>query len=69
MYLFLAPGFDSFCGFMHVENAHTHPVVLTFISLVQAEIIEKKRLVRNNSLEGVENGKMFYCIIILYSLE
>ncbi|XP_063430922.1 receptor for retinol uptake stra6-like [Mytilus trossulus] len=52
------PGFDSFCGFMHVENAHTHPVVLTFISLVQAEIIEKKRLVRNNSLEGVENGTM-----------
>ncbi|XP_052103959.1 receptor for retinol uptake stra6-like isoform X1 [Mytilus californianus] len=52
------PGFDAFCGFMHVENAHTHPVVLTFISLVQAEIIEKKRAAQNISLEGVENGTM-----------
>lgn len=43
---------------MHVENAHTHPVVLTFISLVQAEILEKKR-VKEKKIETVEYGNHF----------
>lgn len=52
------PGFDAFCGFMHMENAHTHPVVLTFISLVEAEILEKKRAKKEQSVETIENGTM-----------
>jgi hypothetical protein len=53
---FFHTGFDAFCGFMHMENAHTHPVVLSFISLVEAEIIEKKRAKKEQSVETIENG-------------
>ncbi|KAK3096059.1 hypothetical protein FSP39_022625 [Pinctada imbricata] len=31
------PGFHAFCGFMHVESAHTHSVIMVFISILQAE--------------------------------
>lgn len=31
------PGFDAYCGFMHVESAHTNPVAMVFISILQAE--------------------------------
>ena len=60
-------GFDAFCGFMHMENAHTHPVVLSFISLVEAEIIEKRRAKKEEqSVETIENG-MYIVIDSLYT--
>lgn len=31
------PGFDAYCGFMHVESTHTNPVAMVFISILQAE--------------------------------
>uniref|UniRef100_K1RYL2 Receptor for retinol uptake STRA6 n=1 Tax=Magallana gigas TaxID=29159 RepID=K1RYL2_MAGGI len=31
------PGFDAYCGFMHVESIHTNPVAMVFISILQAE--------------------------------
>nr|XP_022338121.1 stimulated by retinoic acid gene 6 protein-like isoform X2 [Crassostrea virginica] len=33
----LDPGFDAYCGFMHVESTHTNPVAMVFISILQAE--------------------------------
>ena len=55
---------------MHMENAHTHPVVLSFISLVEAEIIEKKRAKKEQSVETIENGmyivKSSILFLILY---
>ncbi|XP_063427676.1 receptor for retinol uptake stra6-like [Mytilus trossulus] len=29
------PGFDAYVGFMHMENAHFNPIVLTFLSLLK----------------------------------
>ncbi|XP_012938944.2 receptor for retinol uptake STRA6 [Aplysia californica] len=31
---FMDPGFHAYIGFLHVENAHCHPVVLTFVRLL-----------------------------------
>uniref|UniRef100_K1QK94 Uncharacterized protein n=1 Tax=Magallana gigas TaxID=29159 RepID=K1QK94_MAGGI len=31
------PGFDAYCGFMHIESTHTNPVAMVFISILQAE--------------------------------
>lgn len=31
-------GFDAYVGFMHMENAHYNPVMLTFISILQMKI-------------------------------
>ncbi|KAJ8298345.1 hypothetical protein KUTeg_024876, partial [Tegillarca granosa] len=35
------PGFDAYCGYMHVESAHSHPVVMVFISILQAARLQK----------------------------
>ncbi|XP_060071090.1 stimulated by retinoic acid gene 6 protein-like [Ylistrum balloti] len=37
----LDPGFDAFVGFLHMENAHRHPVVLAFISILQVYVPHK----------------------------
>ncbi|XP_071165884.1 receptor for retinol uptake stra6-like [Mytilus edulis] len=32
------PGFNAYVGFMHIENAHYNPVILTFLSLIQVNL-------------------------------
>lgn len=45
------PGFDAYCGFMHVESTHTNPVAMVFISILQAESLTSlKRKKSNNSV-------------------
>ncbi|XP_064647437.1 receptor for retinol uptake stra6-like isoform X2 [Lineus longissimus] len=36
------PGFKAYVGLIHVENAHTHPVLLTFVNMVK-EIVQLQR--------------------------
>ncbi|XP_053404481.1 uncharacterized protein LOC128558630 [Mercenaria mercenaria] len=35
-------GFSNYCGFMHVECAHTHPVMITFLRLLMIDAEKSK---------------------------
>ncbi|CAG2257039.1 STRA6 [Mytilus edulis] len=44
------PGFDAYVGFMHMENAHFNPIVLTFLSL-----LKRKTDSDTKNKKGIEN--------------
>jgi hypothetical protein len=35
---FAFSGFDAYVGFIHMENAHLNPVLLTFLSILQINV-------------------------------
>ncbi|XP_062615529.1 receptor for retinol uptake stra6-like [Saccostrea cucullata] len=45
------PGFDAYCGFIHVESTHTNPVAMVFISILQAESLTT---LKRNKLNDVD---------------
>ncbi|XP_064619184.1 receptor for retinol uptake stra6-like isoform X2 [Lineus longissimus] len=36
------PGFEAYVGLIHVETAHTHPVLVTFVNMVKEAIRERR---------------------------
>ncbi|XP_052103767.1 stimulated by retinoic acid gene 6 protein-like [Mytilus californianus] len=44
------PGFDAYVGFMHMENAHFNPIVLTFLSL-----LKRKTTYDTKNKKGIDN--------------
>lgn len=47
------PGFDAYCGFMHVESTHTNPVAMVFVSILQAESLTALKRKENKILNIV----------------
>ncbi|XP_061171852.1 receptor for retinol uptake stra6-like [Saccostrea echinata] len=45
------PGFDAYCGFIHVESTHTNPVAMVFISILQAESLTTLKRSKLNAVD------------------
>lgn len=54
----LDPGFSAYQGFIHMEAAHTHPVVIVFIRLLAALKNERKRKENNSTNVDIEMKKL-----------
>ncbi|XP_013391217.1 receptor for retinol uptake stra6 [Lingula anatina] len=49
--LLFDPGYRAYVGMLHVENAHRHPVMLTFINLLVIEAEIRKRMLAVETCE------------------
>ncbi|XP_061171855.1 receptor for retinol uptake stra6-like [Saccostrea echinata] len=47
------PGFDAYCGFMHIESTHTNPVAMVFISILQAESLTSLKRKKMNDIDAI----------------
>ncbi|XP_062615537.1 stimulated by retinoic acid gene 6 protein-like [Saccostrea cucullata] len=47
------PGFDAYCGFMHIESTHTNPVAMVFISILQAESLTALKRKKMNDIDAI----------------
>lgn len=59
-------GFDAYVGFMHMENAHFNPIVLTFLSLLKSKTASDTK-----NKKGIGNGKrvlFIYIYNIIYTV-
>ena len=50
--LFILEGFDAYCGFMHVEAAHTNPVAVTFLRILKSNVILAQETGDTNDEDG-----------------
>ncbi|XP_033760016.1 receptor for retinol uptake stra6-like isoform X2 [Pecten maximus] len=53
------PGFDAFVGFLHMENAQRHPVVLAFISILQVYAPSSTEMAKTLDSEKTEKAMDF----------
>ncbi|XP_064647438.1 receptor for retinol uptake stra6-like [Lineus longissimus] len=51
------PGFKAYVGLIHVENAHTNPVLMTFVNMVKEEIQGKRDTVKKEEEEFRDSYK------------
>ncbi|KAK3585644.1 hypothetical protein CHS0354_004564 [Potamilus streckersoni] len=50
----LDPGFNAYVGFMHIEMAHTHPVVIVFLRLLALDVGIRKESKRPSKGSDIE---------------
>ncbi|KAL3847288.1 hypothetical protein ACJMK2_018207 [Sinanodonta woodiana] len=53
----LDPGFNAYVGFMHIEMAHTHPVVIVFLRLLAVDVgiqKETRRPSKSSATDALE---------------
>jgi hypothetical protein len=43
-------GFEAYVGLIHVEKAHTHPILVTFVKMVQDAIRERREREKEHRL-------------------
>ena len=58
MMMMIVAGFKSYVGYMHVEAAHTHPVVITFTRLMLLGLHNKRnRLLALTGSQALNGGQ------------
>ena len=63
MMMMIVAGFKAYVGYMHIEAAHTHPVVITFTRLMLLGLQNKRnRLLARGGSQALSGGQQMEMI-------